>query len=205
MATTSGAPIPRIPRAEVKQRLLDAAAELFSRRGVHATTLDDVARAAGFSKGAVYSNFSSKDDLVRSLMRRETDGALGALEGMFFPGTSLDQLPEKIGTAFAPYGPGQVEDFALMSEFRAHALSHPEVMADFVRQRREVLDALHGLVEEVFQGQTVPVTGLESRTLARVLICLTLGVAFDWPATGEQAAGDVMGDVVAALTRGVTP
>jgi len=202
MASTAGAPVPRTPRAQVKQRLLDAASELFSRRGVHATTLDDVARAAGFSKGAVYSNFSSKDDLVVSLMRRETDGALGALQGMFLPGTTLEQLPEKISTAFAPYGPGQVEDFALMSEFRAHALAHPGVMADFVRQRREVLDAVHALVEEVFRGNAVQITGLEPRTLARVLVCITLGVAFDWPATGEQAAGDVMADVVAALTRG---
>ena len=189
----------------MKQRLLDAAATLFSQRGVHATTLDDVARAAGFSKGAVYSNFTSKDDLVVSLMRRETDGALDALQLMFLPGTALDDLPAKIATAFAPYGPGQVEDFSLMSEFRAHALVHPEVMEVFVRQRREVLDAVHGLVDEVFRGQAAQVTGLESRTLARVLVCITVGVAFDWPATGEQAAGEVMGDVVAALTRGLTP
>lgn len=202
MPTTGGATTQRTPRAQVKQRLLDAATVLFSQRGVHATTLDDVARAAGFSKGAVYSNFSSKDDLVVSLMRRETDGALGALQGMILPGTALADLPEKIRIAFAPYGPGQVEDFALMSEFRAHALAHPEVMDDFVRQRREVLDAVHDLVEAVFEGQAELVTGLEPRTLARVLVCITVGVAFDWPATGEAPAGEVMGEVVAALTRG---
>lgn len=195
------APGTRPPKAEVRERLLVAAARLFSTGGVHTTTLDQVAREAGFSKGAVYSNFSSKGDLVVELLRRETEGALRALDDMMLPGTELTSLPDAVRRAFEPYGPGTAEDFALMSEFRSQALADERVMAVFVEQRRAVLEKLRGLIDQVFAGGTVPVTGLSSDTLARLLIDVALGSAFDSPATGDVSPGQVMGEVLAALTR----
>ena len=46
-----------------RRHLLDAAAVVFARDGFHGASLDDVAATAGFTKGAVYSNFKSKEDL----------------------------------------------------------------------------------------------------------------------------------------------
>jgi AcrR family transcriptional regulator len=51
-----------------RQHLLDAAAIVFARSGFHAATLDEIAATAGFTKGAVYSNFKSKDDLFMALV-----------------------------------------------------------------------------------------------------------------------------------------
>jgi AcrR family transcriptional regulator len=57
-------PLTRARRREMTRRhLIDAAAIVFARKGFHGASLDDVAAAAGFTKGAVYSNFASKDDL----------------------------------------------------------------------------------------------------------------------------------------------
>lgn len=53
---------------QTRQRLLDAAVEIFSRRGYHAASVDEIAGAAGFSKGAVYSNFASKEELFLALL-----------------------------------------------------------------------------------------------------------------------------------------
>ena len=50
-------------RAQTRSELIDAAEELFSEDGFRLTTLDRVADAAGYTKGAVYSNFASKEDL----------------------------------------------------------------------------------------------------------------------------------------------
>lgn len=66
-------------REETRRRLLAAAAELFAARGFDATTVEDVAEAAGFSKGAVYYNFSSKDDLFAALVQQHIDELLGEL------------------------------------------------------------------------------------------------------------------------------
>jgi AcrR family transcriptional regulator len=57
-------PLTRARRREMtKRHLMDAAAVVFARDGFHGASLDDVAATAGFTKGAVYSNFAGKEDL----------------------------------------------------------------------------------------------------------------------------------------------
>lgn len=78
---------------KVKRRndLLVAAKQVFSERGFHATTMADVARAAGLSYGVAYWYFSSKDELFTALMEAEEE-ALRARIGESFRGGSADDL-----------------------------------------------------------------------------------------------------------------
>jgi AcrR family transcriptional regulator len=66
--------VARLTRAESRERtrmqLLAAAEEVFAARGFHGASLDEVAEAAGYSKGAVYSNFASKDELFVAVLRK---------------------------------------------------------------------------------------------------------------------------------------
>ena len=55
---------------QTRERLLDAALTVFSRRGYHAASVDEIAAEAGYSKGAVYSNFSNKEELLLALIDR---------------------------------------------------------------------------------------------------------------------------------------
>jgi AcrR family transcriptional regulator len=57
-------------KSQTRERLIDAAGAVFAQRGFEAATLDEVAAAAGYTKGAVYSNFASKTDLVVALLER---------------------------------------------------------------------------------------------------------------------------------------
>jgi AcrR family transcriptional regulator len=59
---------PERRRAMTRRHLLDAAADVFARQGFHGSTIDEIAKAAGFTKGAVYSNFASKDELFLALL-----------------------------------------------------------------------------------------------------------------------------------------
>jgi AcrR family transcriptional regulator len=58
----------RPTRDETRARLFEAAAEVFAKRGVGAATIDQIASAAGFTRGAFYSNFASKDELVIGML-----------------------------------------------------------------------------------------------------------------------------------------
>lgn len=58
-------------RGRTTQRLLDAAQKLIARRGLSNTSLEDIAEEAGYTRGAFYSNFSSKGDLFIALLRRD--------------------------------------------------------------------------------------------------------------------------------------
>src|SRR6202161_4537061 len=59
---------PERRRQQTREHLLTAAAQVFAERGFHGATRDAVAAAAGFSKGAVYSNFRNKEDLFLALL-----------------------------------------------------------------------------------------------------------------------------------------
>jgi AcrR family transcriptional regulator len=64
---------PERRRELTRRHLLEAAAVVFARDGFHGARLDDVAALAGFTKGAVYSNFTSKDDLFLALLDDRVD------------------------------------------------------------------------------------------------------------------------------------
>src|ERR1700684_1380416 len=60
-------------RAQTRDRLLAAARAVFARRGFHGASVEEIASEAGFSTGALYSNFDGKEDLFLVLMEREID------------------------------------------------------------------------------------------------------------------------------------
>lgn len=72
----------RPTREETRTRLLDAAAEVFVARGIAAASVEDIAEAAGFSRGAFYSNFADKDALVLALLQRASDEAIAEIEDL---------------------------------------------------------------------------------------------------------------------------
>jgi AcrR family transcriptional regulator len=86
---------PERRRAMTRRHLLDAAAIVFTRNGFHGSTLDEVAATAGFTKGAVYSNFKSKDDLFLALLddRIERQFAVATEVLDSGPHDTADQLP----------------------------------------------------------------------------------------------------------------
>ncbi|MFL6602761.1 MAG: TetR/AcrR family transcriptional regulator [Steroidobacteraceae bacterium] len=58
-------------REQTTQRLLAAAQKLIARKGLEAASVENIAAAAGYTRGAFYSNFGSKDDLFIELLRRD--------------------------------------------------------------------------------------------------------------------------------------
>ena len=55
---------------ETRAHILDTAEEVFQKKGVSSTSLDDIARAAGVTRGAIYWHFKNKADLFDALMQR---------------------------------------------------------------------------------------------------------------------------------------
>ncbi|MGI4812791.1 MAG: TetR/AcrR family transcriptional regulator [Janthinobacterium lividum] len=72
-----------------RQRLLDAAEKLFAKKGLVATSVEDIAEAAGYTRGAFYSNFAEKNDLFIDWLRRDHERAHKELNALL----SDDDLP----------------------------------------------------------------------------------------------------------------
>lgn len=86
--------MPRLTRAEsqarTREQLVATAAELFLAHGYNATSLDQVAEHAGYSKGAVYSNFSNKDELCLAALHQVRTERSAALLTLFTDPTTVE-------------------------------------------------------------------------------------------------------------------
>jgi AcrR family transcriptional regulator len=120
---------PERRRAMTREHLLEAAAVVFARDGFHGASLDDVAARAGFTKGAVYSNFKNKEDLFLALIdhRMETAATVVTREleatAEVGAGDQLTRIRDLIQGSF------DEQESALNFEFLAYAARHPGVRA----------------------------------------------------------------------------
>ena len=79
-------------RDRTTQRLLAAARKLFAKRGLSDTSLEDIAEEAGYTRGAFYSNFSSKGDLFIELLRRDHEATNAQLRALRDDSLPLDHI-----------------------------------------------------------------------------------------------------------------
>ncbi|MBO2452207.1 TetR/AcrR family transcriptional regulator [Actinomadura barringtoniae] len=90
-------------REHTRSALLGAAQQLWAERGIHGASLDDVAAAAGLTKGAVYSNFAGKTDLLLALLERYTHDRIGTevCDELRDTERPLEERFERAGQAYA--------------------------------------------------------------------------------------------------------
>ncbi|MBT1665946.1 TetR/AcrR family transcriptional regulator [Curtobacterium flaccumfaciens] len=192
-------PTQRIPRAEVRERLLAAGAAVFAEQGVYGARLDDVAARAGFSKGAVYSNFSSKEDLLAQVMQRSTNVVLSSLQELVHADIAAVDVGDVLRAAFGQND--QSEQFALLSAFRGYAVRHPEFLPEFIRQRRILQDGVLELVRLWLGAHPEVEVGMTPEEFATVLIGANVGLVFDAPALPGVDPGELIATLVEAVIR----
>lgn len=70
-------------KEQTRERLYGAARTMFLEKGFAATSVEDIVEAAGYTRGAFYSNFRSKQDLLVELLRRDAEEAQAGLRAIF--------------------------------------------------------------------------------------------------------------------------
>jgi AcrR family transcriptional regulator len=111
-------------RRQTRDRLLAAALDAFAERGVYGTAVEDVCARAGFSRGAFYSNFSSKDELLVALYDQQASAILAALTEQAPPAGAA--LEEVVGSLVAAV-PQDRRWYLVSTECALHAVRNPEV------------------------------------------------------------------------------
>ena len=122
-------------RGRTRERLLDAAYDVFAETGVHTASVEQVSERAGFTRGAFYSNFSSKEELFFALMERENGLRLAGLVeqmGRTIPKLGGEPLtPEALGAVVLDFLHGPFDDdrrwCLVQSEFELLALRDPAI------------------------------------------------------------------------------
>jgi len=161
-----------------RQHLLEAAAVVFAREGFHGATLDAVAAAAGFTKGAVYSNWRSKDDLFLALLEDRMERQLAVVsEVLETAGTERDDVVTRVSRLLESGAFFWDETWsALYLEFVVYARRNPEAqgkLADAARRSR-------AFVAELVDRARVPdhrPARYATRELAEISLALFEGLA----------------------------
>lgn len=88
-------------REQTRQRLMDAAQTLFIKKGFDASSVEDVAAAAGYTRGAFYSNFKDKAELLLALLKRDQGDIQQALQRIFDLQGSAQGIEARILTYYS--------------------------------------------------------------------------------------------------------
>jgi AcrR family transcriptional regulator len=188
----------RLTRAERQARTRDdlvaAAERLFTARGFHATSVDAVADEAGFTKGAVYSNFASKEDLFFAVYERRAEITTArvrrALEAAPDPITGIEGLSRATLD-----GRGRDDGWlAVFFEFWAHVLRHPELRERFAQIHRRVGEPLIEAAEQLAaeRGAEPP---MPVRRVATAQYAMQLGLQLERLTQPEVVDADLAGYV----------
>lgn len=154
---------------ERRQHLLSVARRVFAERGFTATTMDDVARAAGFTKPILYQYFSSKTDLYREIVAQTAARLLSQLEAAVETTTSPR---ERIEVAFRVYFETVVSEPDAFRILFIHA--HEGETANELRNLEL------GLVSFIEPYITVEISDDHRRQLAAGVVGIAEGTAYAW-------------------------
>jgi AcrR family transcriptional regulator len=192
----------RLTRAERRERtrddLVDAADRLFVSGGFHATSLDQIAAAAGYTKGAVYSNFDSKEDLFFAVYERRVAEAEAQMRELFAgdAAAGLDRI------AADTTGRINRDDgwLAAFFEFWAHVIRRPELRGRFAEIHRRVQVPVAGALERVAAAHGVELPD-EALRIAVASGAMQIGLALErltQPDVVDEALGVRMGHLLLA-------
>jgi AcrR family transcriptional regulator len=148
---TRKAPTRAERKARTREQLVRAAERLFKRDGFHATSVDAVADEAGYTKGAVYSNFAGKEELFFAVYERRLSERVTQLDRI---GAEASTARAAVRAAVESAGPrGEDGWMAVFFEFWAHVLRHPEHRERFAALHRRALEPLIRVIERFAREQ----------------------------------------------------
>jgi AcrR family transcriptional regulator len=186
-------------KARTRAQLIDAAATVFARRGYVAASLDEVAEEAGLTKGAVYSNFASKEELFEAVIQdRLNEPMKHAADVIDSSAGTTEELAMAGARAFVAVVQQEREVFLLALEMNIHVARHPELAPAFAAGRREQLAEVADIITEHSKASGDPLP-LPADQMAIAVEALSQGIALHTLVDPEGVPDDLLGRVYSLL------
>lgn len=137
-----------LPEQARREQILEAARSLFIERGYHPTRMDDIAKAAGLSKGGVYFHFKSKREVFDGLVSAEYERSRAFIEEVTTSEVSFAEKIQTLGQHYLEYfsqAPEAPRFFIVMGEM---SLRDPEVAETLLTMQSELIREVSKLVAQ---------------------------------------------------------
>lgn len=205
----------REKRSEVKARILSVAYGIFAERGFEGASLERVAEAAGFSKGAVYSNFASKDELFYELVAARIDERAEAVRAA---------AARRLSSASGALSPSDAAIFARLAgeELRGMGAADPawqmlfiefwlrcsrseELRAKFAEKRRAMRKGIAANVREAAAAAGIELGEAESMDIATTVLALSNGLGIEGLIDPAAVRPELFGEILARIVGPASP
>jgi AcrR family transcriptional regulator len=174
---------------QTRSQLLDAALRVFLRQGFHGASLDEIAEEAGYTTGAVYSNFKGKDDLFLAVLDAEARRRFPLHTEAMLEAGSIEEGLRASAREMADYAREHPGWTGVYVEFWTHASRRSELRRRVADQHERLLDTVGGLVEEWTARWGVEFI-LPAREVVRGIYALSRGMGLEALLADRPGAAD---------------
>lgn len=183
---------------QTREELVAAAAKVFARRGYHQATVEEIAAEAGFSTGAVYSNFNGKEELFLALADRQVADRVTEIRAVAEAAESKGNAGVEAAEQFRAFLERDPDWPLLFYEFWSLSVRNPELQEELAKRREAIRDALAETLERVAAE-----LGFELRfsapALATAIAASLNGLAFERAADPDALPDEVFAEFITAV------
>jgi len=186
-------------RAETRQRLLDAAADLFATRGIEASSVDAIAEAADRTSGAIYDHFGGKEGILFALLEGWVDDVAAVITAELVAADSLDDRLAAVWRNVARPPTGDDRWIRLEHELWSYAARHERARQHLARRYRTFWASIDDVAAEwsVADDRPAPKRPVGAAVIG-VLIGLEMMRRVDPSAIDDRTAVAVLRGAIAA-------
>jgi AcrR family transcriptional regulator len=167
-------------RELTRTTLIDAAADVFAKRGFHAASLEEIAESAGFTRGAIYKNFENKEELFYAVIERRIDAQLTRFREALREDRAAALDPGRLAAIWEDMLAFDREWFTLDLEFRLYAMRNEDARKTWVAHERELRDLVARFIEEQQKALGASTT-IDADTMAGIVMPASQGF-WQWAA-----------------------
>jgi AcrR family transcriptional regulator len=186
-----------------RERLLEAAAKVFAERGYQAASVDEIAAAAGLSKGAVYWNFSSKDELFHALLEERIDRRIEETAEILRSAPTDRPIDPEVANRWEDMLGRERELMLLSQEHWARAVRDPELRARYAERQARLRDVLADGLRARVRRTGAPRFSTPAADVATAYLALANGLALQRLVDPEGVPDGLLENITSLIYEGL--
>jgi AcrR family transcriptional regulator len=186
-------------KAQTRALLLGAAEEVFAERGFFAASVEEVAERAGFSMGAVYSNFESKADLFLALFEEHVAVQLHDYLELFEAAGTLEEQARGGADRWMRYLREHPDYFPLYLEFAAYAARDPRMREGFAAGQAAFRRSFTAMVQQAAEDVGIEPPPGAAGQFGLLVSALGNGLALEKLADPDGVPDELFGSLLAVI------